>query len=652
MRTTLKRGFGRAAEQNGNGYGGFPPGLIAPMVRYRQPPPGGSGIGSRLGKFFFILLVVVLMVAGGAAGGLYLYGQDFANALAPHSAATKRAAKRLDYVAPGQPAIALVIGSDYRFLGAKASSPAAWTPGQARSDTLMLIRTDPAGHVVTMLSLPRDLRVPIHCPGKSIWFDKINAAYSYCGPTGSVETVKALTGVPINYLINVNFLGFIQVVDALGGIWLDIDRRYFNNHTGPGGYAAINLEPGYQKLDGKHALDFVRYRHTDSDVYRVARQQMFVRAAKSQLARFSKLRIFSLLKALKQNVEIARAGGSGVDLQTMINYALFFHSLGGGHFVQVRIQGLEGMSYLTTATQNITDAVQQFMNPDVAAPQKANAAALNEKYQPKVTGLKPRDIFITVLNGNGVTGSASLAGTQLHASGYEILQPPNGITANAPGGWNYAETRIYYDSTQQHSKQAAKQVAALFGSAQTGPMTPLLQSYANGAMLVVVVGKTYQGALAASAPVNPVPQHQAPHTAFDPGATLSLMRAIRGQVPFRIEYPTVIDRTSQPDYEQPNPRVYSIDGAHKAIRLVFNTGVAGEYWGVEETNWSGAPALSERNFVRHFGGRTFQFFYSGSHLHMVVLQENGASYWVVNTLIDSLSNETMIAIARGLRPLS
>jgi hypothetical protein len=87
-------------------------------------------------------------------------------------------------------------------------------------------------------------------------------------------------------------------------------------------------------------------------------------------------------------------------------------------------------------------------------------------------------------------------------------------------------------------------------------------------------------------------------------------------------------------------------------RLVFSTGRAGEYWGIQETNWGAAPALAEKNFVRHFGHRQFEFFYSGSHLHMVVLNENGATYWVVNTLIDSLSNETMIAIARGLRPLT
>jgi LCP family protein required for cell wall assembly len=643
VRTTLKRGIGRGADVNGNGHSVLPPGVLTPVTRYRQPPHARRSIARRVGRFFLWLLVVVLMVVGGAAGGLYLYGQDFAKATAPHTLAMKRASKRLDYVAPDKPAVALVIGSDHRYTD--HGNP-------ARSDTLMLIRTDPSNHTVSMLSIPRDLRVEIHCPGRPTWVGKVNGAYSECGPTGSLETVKALTGVPVNYLINVNFVGFIQVVDKLGGVWMDVDRRYFNNHTGPTGYAAIDLQPGYQRLNGKRALDFVRYRHTDSDLYRVARQQMFVRSAKEQLARFSKFHLPTLLKAIKKNVEIGRSGGHGVDFSTMLNYAQFFYGLPGGHFVQTRIQGLEGMADLTTAPQNITDAVQEFMHPDAEAPERANAAALNEKYRPKVSGIKPQSVFVTVLNGNGVTASAAVAGSQLKERGYQILQPPDGITANAPGGWNYPVTKVYYDKGQARSKLAAKQVGKLFGEAKIGVMTPILQSYANGAMLVVIVGKTYDGSLSTPSPVTQIPQHRAPHTILDPGATRSLMRGIRRRVAFRLEYPAVIERNSRPDYEQPNPRVYSIDGRHKAVRLVFSTGGPGEYWGVEETNWADAPALSEKNFIRHFGHRTFEFFYSGSHLHMIALREHGATYWVVNTLIDSLSNETMIAIARGLRPLS
>ena len=64
---------------------------------------------------------------------------------------------------------------------------------------------------------------------------------------------------------------------------MDVDRRYYNDQGGPGGYAKINLQPGYQLLTGYKALDFVRFRHTDSDIYRNARQQQFVRAFKNQI---------------------------------------------------------------------------------------------------------------------------------------------------------------------------------------------------------------------------------------------------------------------------------------------------------------------------------------------------------------------------------
>jgi LCP family protein required for cell wall assembly len=642
MRTTLKRGIGRGAAMNGGGNGSANGALgLTQMARYRQPPPPSRTFGRRLANFFFILLVLVLMVAGGAAGGLYLYGKDFSVSIAPHTKATIEAAKRLDYVSPDKPAVALVIGSDHRYVDGK-------DPG--RSDTLMLLRSDPTTHTVSMLSFPRDLRVEIHCPGHPLFADKINAAYSTCGPSGSLQTIKDLTNVPINYLIAVNFIGFIDVVNKLGGVYMDVDRRYFNNHTGPFGYAAINLQPGYQKLNGKQALDFVRYRHTDSDLFRNARQQLFVRAAKEQIARFSKFHIPKILRSIKRNVEVGRSGGKGVDPSTLLNYALFFHGLPGGHFVQVKIQGLEGMFDLTTPQQNIDEAVQEFMNPDVDAPEKANAAALREKYHPKVTGVNPKRVFATVLNGNGVNGSAGLAGTQLRERNYQILQPPDRLTANAPGGWNYPTSKVYYDPRLPNSKPAAKQVAKLFANAPVGVMSPVLRPYANGAMLVVVVGKTYTGALSGSSPVTQLPQHQPAATISSPGSSLSQMRSIRHRVPFRLQYPAMIEKHSTLDPEPPNPRVYSLSG-HKAVRLIFRTGVPGQFWGIQETNWSNAPALSEKNFIRHFGKRTFEFFYSGSHLHMVVLKQYGTTYWVVNTLDDALSNETMISIARGLRPL-
>ena len=134
---------------------------------------------------------------------------------------------------------------------------------------------------------------------------------------------------------------------------------------------------------------------------------------------------------------------------------------------------------------------------------------------------------------------------------------------------------------------------------------------------------------------------------------LGLLQPYLKRVPFTVEVPTVLESTSYPDTccGDVASRLYWIDKHHKAIRLVFKTG-ADEYWGVQETNLPNPPILSDRSFQRAIKGREFQLYYNGSHLHMVVLRVHDRSYWVVNTLLDSMSNETMLAIATGLKPLT
>jgi hypothetical protein len=117
--------------------------------------------------------------------------------------------------------------------------------------------------------------------------------------------------------------------------------------------------------------------------------------------------------------------------------------------------------------------------------------------------------------------------------------------------------------------------------------------------------------------------------------------------------PTILERSSIPDtYGGDKPaRLYWITKGKMAVRLVFRTG-ANEYWGIQETNWPDAPVLGDKSFRHALKGREFDLYYSGPHLHMVVLRSGPASYWVVNTLRDSLSNETMLAIAKGLKRLN
>ena len=276
MRTTLKRGVGRGATLNGNGRAAMPPAPLGPVTVYRQPPPASrSGRSLALAILGWSALVLAVLV-GGTAGGAYLYLHETVAAVAPRSAEVKKALKSLEIALPGEPATALVLGYDHRADEGKN------TP--SRSDTLMLVRADPGEKTISLLSFPRDLNVPVRLPRPhDVHRRRSTLPTPPAVPSARSRTVRKLTGLPINYIITINFRGFRQLVDKLGGVWLDIDRRYYNDHGGPTGYAKINLQPGYQRLNGTRALDFVRFRHTDSDIYRTARQQLFVRSFKDQI---------------------------------------------------------------------------------------------------------------------------------------------------------------------------------------------------------------------------------------------------------------------------------------------------------------------------------------------------------------------------------
>jgi len=645
MRTTTKRGIGRAAAVNGNGRPVLPPGALSPITVYRQPEPVRRSRWALVRTAFLWLFVFLLMCAGALGGGAYLWFHESVAAVVATTPDVKVAAKRLDIPLPGQPATALVVGYDRR----KGEGPGV----QSRSDTIMLVRADTETDSVSLLSLPRDLLVDVTCPGKPTYQGRINEAYANCGTKGTLETVRKSTGLPVHYLITVNFRGFRQLVDAFDGIWMDIDRRYFNDRGGPYGYATINLVPGYQKLTGYQALDFVRYRHTDNDFTRVARQQLFVQSFKSQIkSEFSPTRVPKVISTITKNVEVARGGSAEIDLDTVASYALFAYGLPPGSFYQPKLEGFEEDSQFRVFVpeENVRKAVQEFSNPDVESPEKATAVALGEK--PKKTKAPlARDTTITVLNGNGVTGSASTASYLLSQRAYQMLYPPGGQSADAPT-WDYFKTQISFDPTQAGAEAAAQKVATLFGTDDIVELKPKIGALANGAMLTVVVGQTFHGTIA-SAPVDKTPQRQLANVTPGKDASIEYLRERAPKVKFPLMVPTVIERSSWIDRERP-ARMYWIDepdNEHKTVRLTYRTG-ASEYWGVQMTDWEDAPVLAESNVTRTLKGRRYELHYTGPKLHMVVLREGEATYWVVNTLLNTLSNETMLAIAKGLKPLA
>jgi LCP family protein required for cell wall assembly len=639
MKTTLKRGIGRGAAVNGNGRAVYPPGVRTTMTRYRQPEPAPHGAWHVVRAVLLWTMLAALVVVGGAAGAAYLRAHKFVDSVAPQSVADKAAAKAADVAIPGQPTTALVIGTDKR-KGREAEVT-------GRSDTLMLVRADPDTNTISLLSFPRDLIVTVKCPRRPDVRDRINAAYSACGALGSLETVRSLTGLPINYFVTVNYRGFMRLVNNLGGVWVDVDHRYLCDDQTCPGIAKIDLQPGYQRLRASQALAYVRFRHFDSDLYRVARQQLFLKALKQQITSSLDLEtLLDIIDAVEKNVVIGRGGNKPLDLQTIKDYVYFARSVPPGHLFQAKIDGLTGYAELSAPVENITAAVRDFVQPDVDSPAKARDVALGIKR--KSAAPRPRDITVTVLNGNGIGGSAANAAYELGRRGYEILLPPTGSPQNAPS-FDYFRTTVYFERSIPKSRGAATRVANLFGDAVVKPLTPgRLAALSNGAMTVVVVGQNFHGSLA-PAPADKTPKKQPPQVTPNAALTRSRLMALRRRLPFQLQVPRLIERSSRLDLESAI-RIHTIKKGHNGLRMTFRTG-ANEYWGIEQTDWTDAPVLADANFVQRIRGREYSLYYSGPRLHMVVLRSHGATYWVVNTVLDSLSNETMLAIARGLAPL-
>ena len=162
----------------------------------------------------------------------------------------------------------LLIGSDHR-----AGEPYE----NANTDAMLLVRLDPSASTINVLSVPRDLEVRIPEGGTSMTA-KLNSVYSIGGASLLLRILKTqvFPGLEVNHIIDFNFKGFSSLVDALGCVYGDVDHRYIND-TAQTDYSSIDLQAGYQQLCGTQALQFVRFRHTDSDLVREARQQAFLR---------------------------------------------------------------------------------------------------------------------------------------------------------------------------------------------------------------------------------------------------------------------------------------------------------------------------------------------------------------------------------------
>ena len=328
-------------------------------------------------RFLAASFVIVASVSSATAIAFLLYLTDIGNDLKGDESFANAVAQSLSEVEGGAPQTILIIGSDKR----------GTTGDPGRSDTTMLLRVDPDKRFLALLSLPRDL--PVEIPGYGT--DKLNAAYSYGeqfeaknggGSQLTLTTVKELLGIDINHIVNVNFTGFYDAINAIGGVYVDIDRHYFNPVGGE--YDDIDIQAGYTRLDGYRALDYVRYRHNDNDLVRGARQQAFVREARQQIPPRDLLPFLPGSNGDDLIKIFTKYTTSDIDdAPTIIEMLKSFVEVRSAPVRQVSLGGLTAEGGVDASNDEIEAAVDQFLGNDLdGAPEPPPAESPTDR-EPK-----------------------------------------------------------------------------------------------------------------------------------------------------------------------------------------------------------------------------------------------------------------------------
>jgi len=268
----------------------------------------------------------------------------------------------------------LILGTDRR----EGSKDLADRSNPPHSDTMLLVRFDPSQGQTSVLSIPRDLMVNITTREGAVYGnEKINAAYTIGSRLGgarggmllAAETIKreVFPGLTLNAIVDVNFKGFIGIVDALGCAYVNVDHHYFNQNVGSAetNYTSIDLQPGYQKLCYENALDYVRYRHTDSDFVRVARQQDFLRSLREQVSPEDVAgQIDTVAKAVGHAIA-STVHGSGDELLKLAKLIAFSQSkpLRQVRFLTTNVDAkLGAISYVTSTAELEQQTLQSFLH--------------------------------------------------------------------------------------------------------------------------------------------------------------------------------------------------------------------------------------------------------------------------------------------------
>lgn len=327
--------------------------------------------------------------------------------------------------------------------------------GTFRSDSMMLARVDPKGKKVTVISIPRDTKVDLGEYGE----DKINSAHAFGGPTLAVKAVSKLAGVPISHYAEVNLDGFANIVNALGGVEVNVPIAIDDDEAGG------KLNPGLQTLNGGQALILARSRHAyddygKGDLYRAANQRLVLSAIAQKLLESDALTIASTLQSLADCVltdmgidSIVGIAQSmrGIDSSTDIYTAVMPTTSDYDDDVWYEIVDEDAWSAMMKRVDaglppTSDDEIDDLTGTVMAS---AGTGAIGGAYN------VDRTATIRIRNGNGTDGVSADAKKILEEMGYRNFDLGNADS------FDYEETVVVYKDPTYAS--AAEQIIEAFG---------------------------------------------------------------------------------------------------------------------------------------------------------------------------------------------
>ncbi|HTU77871.1 MAG TPA: LCP family protein [Solirubrobacteraceae bacterium] len=434
----------------------------------------------------------------------------------------------------GAPETLLLVGNDER-------RRTTTSPVLPHSNEMLLVRIDPGQPTISMLSIPRELKVPIDKPDGEIEENRINAAYQFGWENGGgtaggvklmVETIKQVLGLEVNHVFVTNFSQFAKAVNAMGCVYLTVDKHY--EHTNePGGeqYFEVHLKPGYQKLCGEEALEFVAARHESTSLIRDARDQRFLLETKAEYG------------------------------SSLVSEREKFEDIFG--------------KYVENTLENEEQVLQLIYLLIESAGKPVRQVQFNVTLEKEFDSATPEQIHEAV--GSFLNGTAAISGVNLSAHPAAHAHTHHSA---APSGLGFALT----------------------------PTT---------------------------------------------GEELAEARAQAPNLPFPLEYPRVRDSYAgaEPD-ELRLYRIHDLHGrTHPIYCVVISRGEVGQYYDVQGTTWTDPPVLSHPGQTVHLGSRTYELSYVGEHVKTIAWREDGAVYWIENTLTNNVSPHVMLAMAQQTIPV-